>query len=395
MTWVLLVIGLTLAFVGSAGAAALVTTARVALTEAVSRRLRGTRESLAWLATTERKVVAATAAASFGAALVGAALPGIFAHASIVGLLALVLLVGVPATLLGGYVLPRSLTLPRAARVVEVLHPVLSGWASALGIVLPSRQLDPRDDVRALAREGSATGVGGAELVMVGGVLNFGARPVRAVMTPRTDVVAVAQDADYAHVESVFAESGYTRIPVYGATLDEIVGMIHAFDLFKYQDGDPLPLRRVSFAPELRPAGDVLLDMQRERQHLTVVVDEFGGTAGIVTLENLLEALVGEIADEDDAVALPISTSAAFLEIDGAVPPAVVAQHFGVELPLRDAVSFGGLIAELLGRIPVAGERLSLAGLEIDVVHASPIRVDRMLVRAGGGPVISLDRAEQ
>lgn len=395
MTWVLLVIGLTLAFVGSAGAAALVTTARVALTEAVSRRLRGTRESLAWLATTERKVVAATAAASFGAALVGAALPGIFARASVVELLVLVLLVGVPVTLLGGYVLPRSLTLPRAARVVEVLHPVLAGWASALGVVLPSRQLDPRDDVRALAREGSATGVGGDELVMVGGVLNFGARPVRAVMTPRTDVVAVPQDADYTQVEAIFAESGYTRIPVYGATLDEIVGMIHAFDLFKYQDGDPLPLRRVSFAPELRPAGDVLLDMQRERQHLTIVVDEFGGTAGIVTLENLLEALVGDIADEDDAVTMPVSTSTTFLDVDGAVPPAVVAQHFGVDLPERESASFGGLVAELLGRIPVAGERFTLAGLDIDVVHASPMRVDRMLIRPAGATIISLDRGER
>src|SRR4029077_2213130 len=128
----------------------------------------------------------------------------------------LVFLVGVPVTLLGGYLLPRWLTLPRAERVVEQLHPVLAAWTALLGIVLPARSADPGDDVRALAREGSASGVGGEELVMVGGVMTFAGRPVRAVMTPRTDVVAVPQSAAYSDVEAVFAESGYTRVPVYG-----------------------------------------------------------------------------------------------------------------------------------------------------------------------------------
>ncbi|MGH7593106.1 MAG: CBS domain-containing protein, partial [Gemmatimonadales bacterium] len=317
MRWLLLAFGLAVAFVGSAAAAALVTTARVALAEAIARRLRGTRESLAWLATTERQVVAATAAASFGVGLVGAAIPGIFSRANLFELALVLFVVGVPVTLLGGYLLPRWLTVPRAERVVEGLHPLLSGWTTMLGVVLPARSSDPGDDVRALAREGLASGVGGEELVMVGGVMTFAGRPVREVMTPRTDVVAIPQDAGYGDVEIVFADSGYTRLPVYGATLDEIVGMVHAFDLFKYQPGDPLPLRPVSFAPALRTAGDVLLDMQRERQHFAVVVDEFGGTAGIVTLEDLLEALVGEIADENDAAWPPPTPAGDLLDLDG------------------------------------------------------------------------------
>lgn len=253
MTWLLLVVGLALAFAGSSGAAALVTTARVALADAISRRLRGTMESLEWLATAERQVAAATAAASLGVALFGAALPGVLSGAAPWKIGLAVLALGVPVTLLGGYVVPRLLTVPRAEQVVEHLRPVLRAWTALLGVVLPARSPDPNDDVRALAREGSASGVGGDELVMVGGVMTFAARPIREVMTPRIDVVAVPQGSAYADVEAVFAESGYTRLPVYGTTLDEIVGMIHAFDLFKYQPGDPLPLRPVSFAPNSAP----------------------------------------------------------------------------------------------------------------------------------------------
>ncbi|HEY4101531.1 MAG TPA: CBS domain-containing protein [Gemmatimonadales bacterium] len=391
MSWLLLLLGLVLAFVSSAGAAALVTSARVALAEAIARRLRGAQESLAWIAVTERQVMAATSAASFGVALAGAAIPGVFSDLTVAELGVVVVLIGVPVTLLGGYLLPRWLTLPRAERVVEQLGALLAGLAAILGWVLPASGTDPADEIRALTREGSASGVGGEELVMVGGVMTFAVRPVKEVMTPRTDVVAIPQDAAYADVERTFAESGYTRLPVYGATLDEIVGMLHAFDLFKHQAGDVLPLRPVSFAPELRPAGDALLDMQRERQHLAVVVDEFGGTAGIVTLDDLLGALVGEIADEDDAPVTTIAT-AAVLEADAAMSPSAVGEHFGIELPRGEAVSFVGLLAELLGRIPATGERFALRGLEIDVLAASPTRVERVLVRRDAVAPVVIDR---
>ena len=392
MTWVLLLCALVLASLGSAGAAALVTTARISLAEAISRRLRGAQESLDWLAVTERQVVAATAATSLGVALFGAAIPGLVEDATPLEIVLLVFFVAVPITLLGGYLLPRWLTATRAEAVVEQLQRLLGGWATMLSIVLPSRNPDPNDDVRALAREGTASGVGGDELVMVGGVMSFASRPVRAVMTPRTDLVAIPHDASYGDVETVFAESGYTRVPVYGGTLDEITGIIHAFDLFKHQPGEPLPLRPVSFAPELRPAGDVLLDMQRERRHFAVVVDEFGGTAGIVTLEDLLEALVGEIADEDDPSPVSLVPAGDLLELDGAAASSAVAEHFSVDLPVSEVASFGGMLAELAGRIPRAGERFNIRGLEVDVLQASPTRVERVVIRRLAVPSITLDR---
>ena len=114
--------------------------------------------------------------------------------------------------------------------------------------------------------------------------------------------------------------SGYSRIPVFRETLDDIVGMLHAFDLFKLQPGDPLPIRPVAVTPASRSCGDLLLDMQRERRHLAVVLDEFGGTLGIATLEDLLEELVGEIFDEhDEEVRAAPGGAGAVFETDGNV----------------------------------------------------------------------------
>ena len=144
--------------------------------------------------------------------------------------------------------------------------------------------------------------------------------------------------------------------------------------------------------PESRAAGDLLLDMQHERRHLAVVLDEFGGTAGIVTLEDLLEALVGEIADEDEVPATPSAVSPELLELDGAAAPEVVSEHFHVTLPAGEAATFGGLMAELAGRIPKAGERFACAGLEVEVLLASPTRAERLLVRRAGTPIITLER---
>jgi CBS domain containing-hemolysin-like protein len=301
----------------------------------------------------------------------------------------------VPATLTGGYLVPRWLTLTRAERVVAVVRAPLVAVHSVLRVALPGGRHPASDGVEALAREGSAAGVrSGDELAMVGGVMSFSERPVREVMTPRTDVIGVAADASRGEVISTFAESGYTRLPVYRESLDDIIGMVHAFDLFKLEAEDQIPVRPVAHAPESRPAADLLLDMQRERRHFAVVMDEFGGTAGIVTLENLLEALVGEISDEDDAEPVPDEAEPEWLDVDGADPGERVAEHFGVTLPESAATSFAGLIVERLGRIPRVGERFRVAGLDVDVLAASPARIERMVVRPRTPAAVPLDREQ-
>ena len=389
----LLLLGLALTVIGSAGAAALVTTSRSELAEAVSRRLRGQDVSFAWLLDRERLVVSSLALASLGVTIVGVVFPGALSTLALPQLAAVLFVVVVPATLAGGYLVPRWLTLTRAERVVSALRAPLSAIHSVLRVALPGVRQQGSDGVEALAREGSAAGVrSGDELAMVGGVMSFSERPVREVMTPRTDVVGVAADASRADVLETFSQSGYTRLPVYRESLDEIVGMVHAFDLFKLTASDPIPVRPVAHAPESRSAAYLLVDMQRERRHFAVVLDEFGGTAGIVTLENLLEALVGEISDEDEGeVQLPVSAPE-WLDVDGAEPGERVAEYFGVTLPETAASSFAGLIVERLGRIPRVGERFRIAGLDVDIVASGPARIERLIVRPRTPAAVPLDR---
>jgi putative hemolysin len=270
--------------------------------------------------------------------------------------------------------------------------PILRPWSRVLGLVLPARIATRPNDLRSIWREGAAVGLrADDELVMVGGVMAFSVRPVREVMTPRTDIVAIDEHAALEDIRLVFAQSGYSRIPVFRGTLDEIIGMLHAFDLFKLQPGDPLPVRPVAVTPASRSCGDLLLDMQRERRHLAVVLDEFGGTLGIATLEDLLEELVGEIFDEHDPeVRSSPSGGPTLFETDGNVSPEAIEERFGVSLPTGRSTTMGGLLVEWAGRIPNAGERFAIRGLEFDVLEASPTRIERLLIRSGGTSTVTL-----
>jgi CBS domain containing-hemolysin-like protein len=259
-----------------------------------------------------------------------------------------------------------------------------------MGVVLPARAVPGAGELRSFWREGAASGIAADdELIMVGGVLTFTERAIREVMTPRTDVVAVSEDDALEDIASVFAQSGYSRLPVYRGTLDEIVGMLHAFDLFKLKPGDRLPIRPVANAPAGRTCGDLLLDMQRERRHLAVILDEFGGTLGIVTLEDLLEELVGEIFDEFDVAAGQGEAGPALFEADGGLAIAAIEERFDQSLPRAKTSTAGGLLTELAGRIPVPGERFLIRGLEFEVVQATLTRVERVLIRRGpAAPIV-------
>lgn len=392
MIWLVVAVGLLVAVFGATAGAALITVSRAELTRVVGRRLRGAAPSLGWLADVDAELTAASATTSLGVLIIGAALPALLAGSGAGRLVVILALVGVPLVLLAGYLVPRWLTLPRAQTVAKRIVPVLRPWSRVLGLLLPARMASRPTDLRSIWREGAAVGLrADDELVMVGGVMAFSVRPVREVMTPRTELVAVEEHADLGDIRQVFAQSGYSRIPVYRGTLDDIVGMLHAFDLFKLQPGDPLPVRPVAVTPGSRACGDLLLDMQRERRHLAVVLDEFGGTLGIATLEDLLEELVGEIFDEhDDEVRAPAASGPVIFETDGNVSPEAIEERFGVQLPPARSTTMGGRLVEWAGRIPNAGERFLVRGLEFDVLEASPTRVERLVIRSGAAPPVSL-----
>lgn len=382
MIWILFLLAVVLALFGAAAQASLLLTSRSALAEAVSRRLRGGTESLAWLEDVERDLAAASVTTSLAVILIGAMLTALVAGTSLIQLGLLLVIGVVPAILFNGFMLSRWLTAARAESLAATLGPIIRPWGKVLGLVLPSREGVPATDLGSIWRGSAQTGLAAdQELVTIGGVLAFAERKVREVMTPRTEIVAVAESSGLAEIRQIFRESGYTRLPVYRGTLDEVVGMIHAFDLFRLQPGDPLPIRPVALAPEGRSCADLLVDMQRERRHMTVVIDEFGGTLGLVTLEDLLELMVGEIFDEDSPPPPQQVAAPGLLEADGATPIDEIEERLGVEFPPGHAVSLAGRLVEQVGRIPLAGERFLLGAVEVDVITATPLRVERVVVR--------------
>ncbi|HET7424021.1 MAG TPA: CNNM domain-containing protein, partial [Gemmatimonadales bacterium] len=215
MIWLAIALGLLVAAFGATAGAALITVSRAELTRIVGRRLRGAAPSLDWLAEVDRQLTAASATTSLGVLILGAALPALLAGSGTRRLIVVLALVGVPLVLLAAYLVPRWLTLPRAQSVADWVVPVLRPWARVLALVLPARAASRPTDLRSIWREGAAVGLrADDELVMVGGVMAFSVRPVREVMTPRTNLVAVEEHADLADIRMVFAQSGYSRIPV-------------------------------------------------------------------------------------------------------------------------------------------------------------------------------------
>jgi putative hemolysin len=222
---------------------------------------------------------------------------------------------------LGGYailviavahLLPRSIARRWPSAIIPLTMPILRATQGVTApIIAVGRALGEVDDVAReneepneamedLLREGELEGVGKRdEIAIISGVMEFGEKAVGDVMTPRKDVFAIAEGIDPSLAAAQIAESAFSRVPVYRGTIDNIVGMYHAFDVLKEQDGQ-IPLRTVAHTPATTRCNELLFRMLRQRIHLAVIEDAQGKMLGIATLENLLEELVGDIRDEHD-----------------------------------------------------------------------------------------------
>lgn len=216
---------------------------------------------------------------------------------------------------------------------------------------------------------------------------------VSAIMTPRTDIVAVQADAFYDEVREVILKSGHSRVPVYEQSLDHILGVLYAKDLLKPQVAEAFDarktLRAVPYVPATKTVNDLLRELRQSKVHMAIVLDEYGGTAGLVTIEDILEELVGEIADEYDHRAPPLLNliNANLLEADARAHISEVNAQLGAELPDEgDFETVGGFVLALAGRIPAAGEEFAHQNLKFRVLSAEPRRIGRLriqMVRAG------------
>jgi magnesium and cobalt transporter len=225
------------------------------------------------------------------------------------------------------------------------------------------------------------------------------------IMVPRVDIVAIEVDTAFGEAVRQMVEHGHSRVPVYRETLDDVVGMIHIKDFLPYAaDGNPVPLgkilRKVLFVAPSMPVLDLLLQMRLSRVHLALVVDEFGGTDGLVTIEDVIEEIVGEIEDEHDDADRPklIERPDGSLIADARVPIAELQQRVPVSLLPPDQEegieTLGGLVAALAGRVPNRGEVFQHhSGLEFEVLDADPRRVKRVRVRGLTPAPATSDRA--
>ncbi|MEW6050468.1 MAG: hemolysin family protein [Candidatus Zixiibacteriota bacterium] len=283
-------------------------------------------------------------------------------------------------------------------KTTYVFARVLSGVARLIVRLLGVRR-DPEtgviseEEVEHIIVEGRKRGLFEiTEEEFIKSVFAFTDSTVRRAMKPRTDVIGIAADASPQEAMKIIAENGYSRYPVYENTVDHVVGVLYTKDLLTdLTERSQLDVRKLMrdpvFVPDSMPLTRVLHQFQRGKAHLAVVLDEFGGTAGIVTLEDILEELVGEIQDEYDAEAPPVlKLSETVVHADGSVWPGEVNELLGTKLPEEEAETIAGLFIDEAGRVPDRYESVQLADAKLTVLAKDKNRIMRMKVEKLGSP---------
>jgi CBS domain containing-hemolysin-like protein len=272
-----------------------------------------------------------------------------------------------------------------------------------LGLHSASAELErihsPEEIVMLLKQSQKSGRIARENVRMIEGVFEFTEKTARDVMTPRTAVAALKEDLPVRDAATRVAEAGRSRYPVYRGSLDDIVGIVHAKQILAALRERPeavisTVMREPLFVPGSREVEDVLADMKRLKTHMAVVLDEFGGTAGVVTMEDLLEEIVGQIYDEYDRATEPAPVgSGDAVMLPGAMEIAQANERFRLGLPTEDYQTLGGYVFGALGRLPQPGDRVQIkgagagAGAALEVLEMDGRRVGKLrLVRTEGKP---------
>jgi CBS domain containing-hemolysin-like protein len=250
-------------------------------------------------------------------------------------------------------------------------------------------------DVDALLEAGEEEGIlEESDRELVRSAVEFGDKLVREVMTPRPEIFAVPENITLEAFLALLREHNFSRVPVYSGSIDNVTGIAFAHDLLQITDEEARArtvasfMRPAVFVPETKRVYELLREMQREKQHMRIVIDEYGGVSGLVTIEDLLEEIVGEIRDEHEDDAEPLREPGGVWLVPGNFPVAQLPDLFGDQAGLSDlgeayeATTLGGLVSEIEGRIPLPGEvvQLESAGLKMEVVASTDRRVERLRV---------------
>ena len=290
-----------------------------------------------------------------------------------------------------------ALAVARPVRAVAAVAPLRWAARALIGltnVVLPGKGLkhgpfvSSDDELLAVAEIGVEEGViEEEERALIESIITFGDTIVREVMVPRPDMVTVSAQFRVADVMEVFLLNGYSRMPVCGDGLDDIMGLAYAKDLMGAErDGKQgVPVRELvrpaRFVPETKRVPDMLREMQRDKFHMAIVVDEYGGTAGLVTLEDLIEELVGEITDEfdiDDPIVEPVPGGG--IRVHARTPLDEVNELLGARLPDGDWDTVGGLVYDRIGHVPLEGESVDVPGWRLTAQRIQGRRIGRVSI---------------
>ena len=313
-------------------------------------------------------------------------------------------------------ILPHALTQTDPVRTLLLLRPLLRVLQPALGIVanpilraLRGFQRTPEPEAEKEAEE-AKEGNGENELQafldvgeeegiieesegeLIQSVIRFSDRTAAEVMTPRTNIVAVEANTSLEAVRDVMIESKYSRLPVYREQTDNIEGVIYVRDLLKHWAQGEMHLKAVEisrptyFVPETKPIDELLPEMQKAKTPMAIVIDEYGGIAGLVTIEDMIEEIVGEIEDEDEPEPHEVDADIITVSEDvwvarGQVEIAKIERLFNIELAADDFTTVAGLVINQLGHLPSAGEAIEFRGLKFEVVEADERRVSRVKIQ--------------
>jgi len=289
-----------------------------------------------------------------------------------------------------------SLPIEFLARALSPLIRLLTGITSAIAGIFGARATAEAqitaEELRLIVERGGEQGVLEAEEEqMINAVIELGSRRVHEVMIPRIDIAAMPVTATFDEAISTFVEEGHSRVPVYEETVDEVVGILYAKDLLPFlrSASGPRPelrtlLRSPVYIPESMTVDDLLHEFQRRKVHIAIVLDEYGGTAGLVTIEDLLEEIVGEIQDEyDTEEPMVVRLSDEEARVDGRASIDELSELFDSNIEFEDEDEYdtvGGLIYHRIGGIPSPGDRVELDGLTLTVESTDGRRVGKVLV---------------
>lgn len=254
-------------------------------------------------------------------------------------------------------------------------------------------QVSLEEEIQSIIDEGEEKGlIDHQSGDMIQSILEFRETLTRAVMIPRTEIIAVRSDASIGEIIELVTHHGHTRMPVYQGSVDNIIGILNVKDLLKFWsrqvgEGELIPLlTKPYYIPETKNIHLLLHELKEKKYHMAIVIDEYGGTSGLVTLEDLVEEIVGDIQDEhdhDEEDIIPLSEGDSL--VDGRLEIGQFARHFGIDIPEGKYETLGGFILHILKKIPIMGDRIRFDHIEMIIESADERSIKKVKIKKIGG----------